>query len=199
MRSTLTVLMARVQCTCTLSKWPAFFVKWEIGMTCLLYIIHHVHVHVLCIRCRWLSFSFCYKTYQKLVCSWKLLSFPLLYTCMYVCVLYVNTRYSYMCSSCLCLAPQTGNQLNLQQVTECLYSGQWLTPLACKETTEDTGTCVLQDPLTQQQYNFKPLSKNIIVSIHAYSYMYMYSCYMFNYYNTGMYKCICAVRWKIFD
>ena len=116
--------------------------------------------------------------------------------CICMCM-YVYTRYSCMCSSYLCLAPQTGNQLNLQQVTECLYSGQWLTPLACKETTEDTRTCVLQDPLTQQQYNFKPLSKNIIVSIHAYSYM--YSCYMFKYYNTGMYKCICAVRWKIFD
>ena len=81
MRSTLTVLMARVQCTCTLSKWSAFFVKWEIGMTCLLY------MYIMYMYCAY-GVGDCLSHFvTKLIRNWFALgNFYHFHCCMHVCM-----------------------------------------------------------------------------------------------------------------
>ena len=176
MRSTSTVLMARVQCTCTctLSKWPAFFVKWEIGI----------------VLCRWLSFSFCCKTYQKSVCSRKLLSFPLLYMYVY-CTWIPSTVACVQAISVLLLRLGTSSTYSRSLSACTVGSGSLLLPARRPQRTL-VPVCYripsLNNSTTSNHYQR--------TSLWVYTYMYICTSILLLHVQVLIQVCICAVRWE---
>lgn len=48
--------------------------------------------------------------------------------------------------------------------SDCHYEIEWSTSAACKHNKEESGSCVVDDPHSAVQYNFKPLAKQFTVS-----------------------------------
>ena len=58
-------------------------------------------------------------------------------------------------------------QLQNDPDNKCHYIINWNTKVACKQKTEESDSCVVEDPQAGIQYNFNPLAKKMSVSLYC--------------------------------